>query len=71
MTQITRIICDCCKEEQQIINYMEFTYLHLTRGGFPYDDDDRPTHLCHDCAKKVFDFIKSERKIYTNNKQRD
>ena len=43
---------------------MEYTFLHLTRGGFPYED--RPTHLCHDCAKKVFDFIKERKKMFND-----
>jgi hypothetical protein len=61
MTEIRRVICDCCNEEQKLYDGWLPTFTSLVGGGFKYED--RPTHLCHNCAKMVFDFIKQRKKM--------
>jgi hypothetical protein len=68
MTLITNVQCDLCGNTQTLPDERyEYTFLHLERGGFPYEDKilfgemGRPRHLCNKCAEQVFHFIANEK----------
>ena len=78
MTQITNIQCDLCGNTQTLPDERyEYTFLHLERGGFKFEDKvlfpemGRPRHLCNSCGEKVMHFIANEKLKMVNAHNKD
>lgn len=59
MTIVRQIYCDMCDKEQKLYDDMIPTFTHISNSAFPYKD--KPTNLCPECTKIVFDFMKDVR----------